>query len=157
AKVGLGGDFGDVVDYVADNDAGTAAGLAALDRAGFEGRLVLASSMVVYGEGAYRCAVHGQASPGPRSNDRLARGEFEVTCPTCDGVLAPEAVSEDSRTDPRNVYAATKLHQEHLVSAWARATGAVSVALRYHNVYGPRLPADTPYAGVAALFRAQIE
>jgi dTDP-L-rhamnose 4-epimerase len=70
----------------------------------------------------------------------------------CGRALEPEAVAEDAPTDPRNVYAATKLHQEHLGWAFARETGIPVTALRYHNVYGPRMPRDTPYAGVAALF-----
>jgi dTDP-L-rhamnose 4-epimerase len=70
----------------------------------------------------------------------------------CGRTLVPEPVSEDAPADPRNVYAATKLHQEHLSRAFARETGIPVTALRYHNVYGPRMPRDTPYAGVAALF-----
>jgi dTDP-L-rhamnose 4-epimerase len=58
--------------------------------------------------------------------------------------------------DPRNVYAATKLHQEHLAAAWGREADAPVIALRYHNVYGPRMPRDTPYAGVAAIFRSRL-
>ena len=68
----------------------------------------------------------------------------------------PEAIGEDAPTDPRNVYAATKLHQEHLAFAYARETGAPVTALRYHNVYGPRMPRDTPYAGVAAIFAGAL-
>src|SRR5439155_13813049 len=66
-------------------------------------------------------------------------------------------VGEDAPADPRNVYAATKLTQEHLAAAWARATGGRAVSLRYHNVYGPGMPRDTPYAGVAAFFRSALE
>ena len=65
-------------------------------------------------------------------------------------------LTEDARLDPRNVYAASKLSQEHLASAWAAVTGGAAVALRYHNVYGPRMPRDTPYAGVASLFRSAL-
>jgi dTDP-L-rhamnose 4-epimerase len=65
-------------------------------------------------------------------------------------------VREDVRLDPRNVYAATKLHQEHLCFAFARETGAPVTALRYHNVYGPRIPRDTPYAGVASIFASAV-
>ncbi len=65
-------------------------------------------------------------------------------------------IDEDSPLDPRNVYAATKLHQEHLCGLWGREAGATVVALRYHNVYGPRMPRDTPYAGVASLFRSAL-
>jgi dTDP-L-rhamnose 4-epimerase len=67
------------------------------------------------------------------------------------------AIDEAAPVDPRNVYAATKLHQEHLGATWAREAGASMIALRYHNVYGPRMPRDTPYAGVASLFRAALE
>jgi dTDP-L-rhamnose 4-epimerase len=65
-------------------------------------------------------------------------------------------VTEDAAADPRNVYAATKLHQEHLCAAWGRESGAAMVALRYHNVYGPRMPRDTPYAGVVSIFASAI-
>jgi dTDP-L-rhamnose 4-epimerase len=158
ARVGLGVDFADVAAYVDDNDAGTAAGLLAMHRAGFAGRIMLASSMVVYGEGRYRCAEHGIVRPGPRPATRLDAGRFEPPCPVCGGDLAPEPVGEDAPADPRNVYAATKLHQEHLVAAYVREhAGATAVALRYHNVYGPRMPRNTPYAGVASIFRSAIE
>ena len=69
----------------------------------------------------------------------------------------PGRVDEDAPPDPRNAYAATKLAQEHLAATWARETGGTAVALRYHNVYGPRMPRDTPYAGVAAIFRSALE
>ncbi len=68
----------------------------------------------------------------------------------------PEPVPEDAPLDPRNVYAATKVAQEHLCAAFARETGATVTALRYHNVYGPRMPRDTPYAGVASIFRSAL-
>ena len=157
AMVGLGVDFSDAPDYVSHNDAGTAALLAALHDQGFEGRLVLASSMVVYGEGRYRCSVHGVVRPEPRDRARLDRGEWDPKCPLCTGQLVPEPVPEDAAVDPRNVYAATKLHQEHLCSVFGREHRVPVTALRYHNVYGPRMPRDTPYAGVAAIFRSAIE
>jgi len=157
AMVGLGVDFADAPDYVGHNDLGTAVLLQALHARGFDGRLVLASSMVVYGEGRYRCPVHGLVPAPPRSSEALDAGRFEPTCPDCDGELYPETVPEEAPLDPRNVYAATKLQQEHLCSAYARETGAAVTALRYHNVYGPRMPRDTPYAGVASIFRSRLE
>ncbi len=157
AKVGLGRDFADLSDYVDSNDVGTAVGLAVLHRQRFVGRLVLASSMVVYGEGRYRCAEHGLVRAAPRRPERLAAASFDPTCPTCDEALEPEAVPEEAAVDPRNIYAATKLHQEHLCSAYGLQSGAPVVALRYHNVYGPRMPRDTPYAGVASIFRSSLE
>jgi dTDP-L-rhamnose 4-epimerase len=150
--VGLGVDFGDVADYVSHNDLGTAVLLRALARRRWRGRLVLASSMVVYGEGRYRCAAHGVVRPSPRRRADLDAGRFEPRCPRCGADVAPEPIPEDATADPRNVYAATKLHQEHLAFAFARETGVPVIALRYHNVYGPRMPRDTPYAGVAAIF-----
>ena len=156
AMVGLGRELGDVVDYVRDNDLGTAALLAALHRHRRVGRLVLASSMVVYGEGTYRCPTHGPVRPGPRPPRRLAAGRFEPPCPRCGADLVATAVTEDQGCLPRSVYAATKLHQEHLASSCALAGGPPVTALRYHNVYGPRMPRDTPYAGVAAIFRSAL-
>jgi len=157
AMVGLGVDLADVPDYVSHNDTGTAVLLAALHARRFDGRIVLASSMVVYGEGRYRCVEHGLVGAPPRAKADLDAGRFEPTCPQCGRPLAPEPVPEDARVDPRNVYAATKLHQEHLCSAYARETGADVTSLRYHNVYGPRMPRDTPYAGVASIFRSRLE
>jgi dTDP-L-rhamnose 4-epimerase len=158
AMVGLGVDFGDVTGYVSANDVGTAALLEALWRRSFRGRLVLASSMVVYGEGLARCPGHGVVRPAPRGRAQLEAGHFEPLCPVpgCQAVLGWEPVDEQSAADPRNVYAATKLHQEHLCALWAREAGASAVALRYHNVYGPRMPRDTPYAGVASIFRSAL-
>ena len=158
AKVGLGVDFGDVGGYVTDNDLGTARLLEALWRRSFRGRLVLASSMVVYGEGRYRCADHGDVRPGPRTAEDLAAGRFDPACPEpgCAGRARWATIDEGAPVDPRNVYAATKLHQEHLCALWAREAGASAVALRYHNVYGPRMPRDTPYAGVASIFRSAV-
>ncbi|HEX6312264.1 MAG TPA: NAD-dependent epimerase/dehydratase family protein [Acidimicrobiia bacterium] len=158
SMVGLGVDFGDVADYVAQNDLGTAVLLQALHARGRPvDRLVLASSMVVYGEGRYRCRDHGIVRPAPRSRAQLAAGEWEPRCPACEVPLTGETVREDAPVDPRNVYAATKLHQEHLCFAFGREHPGVAVtALRYHNVYGPRMPYDTPYAGVASIFRSAL-
>ena len=152
AKVGLGLRFDDVADYARDNDLATAVLLRELARADFAGRLVLASSMVVYGEGAYRCPSCGPVRPGPRPAARLEAGAFEPPCGSCGADLAWTTVDEDAAFDPRNIYAATKVHQEHLCSTFGRETGTPVIALRYHNVYGPRAPLDTPYAGVASLF-----
>ena len=156
AMVGLGVDLGDIADYVSHNDLGTAQLLKALAARRFTGPLVLASSMVVYGEGRYRCPEHGLVRPPARVASDLDAGRFEPPCPRCARPLEPEAVPEDAPLDPRNVYAATKVAQEHLCSAFARETGARVTALRYHNVYGPRMPRDTPYAGVASIFRSAL-
>lgn len=155
AKVGLGVDIGDLPAYTSANVQGTAVLLAEMARAGVTA-LVLASSMVVYGEGAYTCELHGSVRPGPRAEDALQAGRFDPDCPSCGRPLTPGAVGEDAPPAPRNVYADTKLAQEHLAASWARATGGSAAALRYHNVYGPRMPRGTPYAGVAAIFRSRL-
>ncbi|MEY9995123.1 dTDP-L-rhamnose 4-epimerase [Streptomyces sp. V4I8] len=155
AMVGLGVGFSDATEYVSRNDLGTAVLLAAMADAGVR-RLVLAGSMVVYGEGRYECERHGVVRPGPRAVADLDAGRFEPPCPVCGAALSPGLVGEDAPVDPRNVYATTKLAQEHLAAAWARATGGTAVSLRYHNVYGPGMPRDTPYAGVASFFRSAL-
>ncbi|MFI7409500.1 NAD-dependent epimerase/dehydratase family protein [Streptomyces sp. NPDC049627] len=155
AMVGLGVGFSAAPEYVSRNDLGTAVLLTAMADAGVR-RLVLAGSMVVYGEGRYECARHGVVRPGPRAVADLDAGRFEPPCPVCGAALVPGLVGEDAPVDPRNVYATTKLAQEHLAAAWARATGGTAVSLRYHNVYGPGMPRDTPYAGVASFFRSAL-
>ncbi|MFD8045090.1 NAD-dependent epimerase/dehydratase family protein [Streptomyces chartreusis] len=155
AMVGLGTGFADAVEYVSRNDLGTAALLTAMADTGVR-RLVLAGSMVVYGEGRYECERHGVVRPGPRAVADLEAGRFEPPCPACGAALSPGLVGEDAPADPRNVYATTKLAQEHLAAAWARATDGTAVSLRYHNVYGPGMPRDTPYAGVASFFRSAL-
>jgi dTDP-L-rhamnose 4-epimerase len=154
AKVGLGKDFSDAPDYVSSNDLGTAILLAQMTAVGIS-RLVIASSMVVYGEGAYR-GPRGITRPAARLVSDLDAGLFEPRDEAGD-ILTPEVITEDAPLDPRNVYALTKLAQEHLASSWARSTGGVAAALRYHNVYGPGMPQNTPYAGVASLFRSALE
>jgi dTDP-L-rhamnose 4-epimerase len=156
AMVGMGVDIADAPAYVSCNDLGTAVLLAEMASAGVS-RLVLASSMVVYGEGAYACTSHGSQRPLARDVSSLRSGHFEPVCPVCSATLSPLFVDESAILEPRSLYAATKLAQEHLASAWARAVGGTAVALRYHNVYGPRMPRDTPYSGVAAIFRSSLE
>jgi len=155
AMVGLGVDVADLPAYAGHNMLGTAVLLAEMARAGV-GQLVLASSMVVYGEGRYRCEEHGTVLPGPRAAADLDAGRFEPRCPVCGAELAMATVPEEAALDPRNAYAASKVAAEHLASSWARVTGGSVTALRYHNVYGSRMPKDTPYAGVAAIFRSSL-
>lgn len=156
AKVGLGVNVADLPDYASSNDAGTAQLLACMARRRVE-RLTLAGSMVVYGEGLGKCPEHGAVRPGPRLEADLAAGRFEPPCPVCGQALAPLSVVESTPPDPRNAYATSKLAQEHYAANWVRATGSVATALRYHNVYGPGMPRNTPYAGVAAIFAAALQ
>ena len=155
AKVGLGVDVQDLPEYADHNVHGTAVLLAGMARADLR-RLVFASSMVVYGEGLGHCPVHGDVTPAPRTEHALRSGDFESPCPMCQRPLEPVLVTESAPVDPRNAYAASKAGQEQFADAWVRATGSSAVALRYHNVYGPGMPRDTPYAGVAAIFASSL-
>jgi dTDP-L-rhamnose 4-epimerase len=155
AKVGLGVDVQDLPDYASSNDAGTAVLLAAMAHAGVK-RLTLASSMVVYGEGVGHCAEHGAIAPAPRAEAALSAGQFEPLCPVCGRPLEPALVTEEAALDPRNAYASSKVAQEFYAGNWARVTGGSVAVMRYHNVYGPGMPRDTPYAGVAAIFTSAL-
>ncbi|MCL3816939.1 NAD-dependent epimerase/dehydratase family protein [Aeromicrobium wangtongii] len=155
AMVGNGVDAQDLPDYAEHNDAGTARLLAAMARAGVRD-LVLASSMVVYGDGRYTCPVDGDVPPAVRCEKDLSAGRYDPRCPVCGGDITWRLIGEDTPFLPRTSYAASKVAQEHYASAWCTLEGSRAVALRYHNVYGPGMPADTPYAGVAAIFRSAI-
>ncbi len=156
AVVGAGVDAADAPSYGSHNDYGTTVLLAEMFAAGCR-KLVLASSMVVYGQGRYDCPVHGPVDPLPRSRADLDAGVFEHRCPAGGEPLQWRLVDEDQPLRPRSLYAASKTAQEHYALAWAEATGGSVVALRYHNVYGPGMPRDTPYSGVAAIFRSALE
>lgn len=156
AMVGAGVDAADAPAYSSHNDHATAVLLKQMYIAGVT-RLVLASSMVVYGQGRYECPVEGPIDPAPRRRADLDRGHFEHRCPQCGAQLRWRTVTEDAPLRPCSLYAASKTAQEHYALAWAQATGATVTALRYHNVYGPGMPRDTPYSGVAAIFRSAIE
>lgn len=156
AVVGAGVNAADAPSYGSHNDYGTAVLLAEMFAAGCE-RLVLASSMVVYGQGRYDCPEHGPVEPHPRTRGDLDAGVFDHRCPLCGAIVGWRLVDEDAPLRPRSLYAASKTAQEHYALAWAEATGGAVTALRYHNVYGPYMPRDTPYSGVAAIFRSQLE
>ncbi len=150
AKVGLGVDFTDVDAYVHHNDLGTAILLRALHEQDFRGRYVFASSMVVYGEGAYVCEHHGSVRPGPRAPDALAAGEYEPPCPHCGrpaearhdrggrAALAPERLRRDEGppgAPRRGVRARTPGRRDHRTALpqRLRATDAAR-----HTVRGGR-------------------
>ena len=156
AMVGAGVDAADAPAYGGHNDFATTVLLAQMFAAGVR-RLVLASSMVVYGQGRYRCPEHGLVDPLPRRRTDLDAGVFEHRCPVCGVPVMWRLVDEDAALRPRSLYAASKTAQEHYALAWSESTGGSVVAMRYHNVYGPGMPRDTPYSGVAAIFRSSLE
>jgi dTDP-L-rhamnose 4-epimerase len=156
AVVGAGVDAADAPSYASHNDFATAVLLAEMFAAGCR-RLVLASSMVVYGQGRFVCPEHGDVDPLPRRRADLDAGVFDHRCPLGDEPVEWALVGEDAPLRPRSLYAASKLAQENYALAWNEAAGGDVIALRYHNVYGPGMPRDTPYSGVAAIFRSSLE
>ncbi|HXL91021.1 MAG TPA: NAD-dependent epimerase/dehydratase family protein [Streptosporangiaceae bacterium] len=155
AMVGRGGQIAAAAAYASCNDVGTAVVLSEMAAAGIQ-RIVLASSVMVYGDGIYHCQEHGPVVPGPRPPAALAAGEYDPSCPLCGARLIATETVEDSPCEPRNVYGATKLAQELLCRAWAVETGGTAIALRYHQVYGPGMPSDSAYSGVAAAFQQAL-
>jgi dTDP-L-rhamnose 4-epimerase len=155
--VGNGESMINVRRAVDSNSAGTATLLeAVLARRDRISRLVVASSMVVYGEGAYECAEHGLVPPPGRSEEQLRRRDWEPRCPRCERPLEPVPIREDQGLRPTSVYGITKRDQEELALVLGEAYGIEAVALRYLNVYGPRQALDNPYTGVAAIFAARL-
>ena len=155
--VGNGESMVNVRRVVDANSGGTATLLeAVLERRDRIRRLVVASSMVVYGEGAYDCPRHGTTSVRLRRAEDLKAGSWEPRCPDCQEQLRPVPTHEDSPLRPASVYGITKRDQEELALVLGRAYGLEVVALRYLNVYGPRQALANPYTGVAAIFAARI-
>lgn len=155
AMVGRGREILDGPRFAENNDLATAVLLAEMTRQGVSS-LVHGSSVVLYGEARYSCPDHGRIFPGPRAVADLDAGRFDPLCPECRSPLVASALDETDHPDPRNVYAATKLGQELLVQAWIRETGGKAIVLRYHNVYGPRMPHNSSYSGVASAFLAAV-
>ncbi|MCX6021958.1 MAG: NAD-dependent epimerase/dehydratase family protein, partial [Chloroflexi bacterium] len=157
AMVGVGQSMYQPLRYTAANTLGTAALLDALvaDR-GAVRKLVVASSMSIYGEGRYQCAVCGPVAPPIRGDAQLAAREWELRCPRCGGPALPSPTDEDKPLETTSVYAYTKRHQEELSLCVGRTYGLPTVALRFFNTYGPRQALSNPYTGVAAIFSSRL-
>jgi len=114
--------------------------------------------MSIYGEGAYRCAVHGQVAPQLRSLAQLQRREWEVICPVegCGRTVEPVATAEEKPLQPLSIYAIGKRDHEEMFLAVGRAYDLPAVALRYWQVYGQRQALSNPYTGVGAIFCSRI-
>ena len=119
-------------------------------------KMVVASSMSIYGEGAYRCAEHGLVYPRLRPAAQLEKGEWELRCPSCGAGVTPVATSEDKPLQPLSIYAIGKRDHEEMFLAMGAAYGIPSVALRYWQVYGARQALSNPYTGVGAIFSSRI-
>ncbi len=158
AIVGLGKGGADAESYVSTNINGTARLMHAIAELQGERRprMILASTMAIYGEGAYMCKTCGTQQPGMRYEADLRERRWEPICSYCKRDLDPQAVTEDHPTQPGTIYGISKLGQELLCIALGREADTPVIALRYHNVYGPRMPRDTPYAGVASIFKSRL-
>jgi len=157
AEVGVGQSMYEITRYTRANVLGTAVLLELLATGRYPLRkLIVASSMSVYGEGAYRCGTCGQVHPQLRSAAQLQAGRWEMTCPRCGGPVEPLPTPEDKPLFPTSVYAISKRDQEEMCLAVGRAYGIPTVALRFFNVYGPGQSLSNPYTGVAAIFCARL-
>jgi dTDP-L-rhamnose 4-epimerase len=119
-------------------------------------KLLVASSMSIYGEGAYDCSSCGRVAPRLRPSDQLERGDFEMHCPRCGAVVQPAPTDEDKPLYPTSIYAINKRDHEEMALAFGHAYGLPSVALRFFNIYGSRQALTNPYTGVAAIFSGRM-
>ena len=158
AEVGVGQSMYEIVRYVKANDLGTAVLLEEMIKrpAQFK-KLCVASSMSIYGEGAYRCENCGtDVHPFLRSNEQLAAHDWEFKCETCGGTLRTIGTTEKKPLFPTSVYAVSKQDQEQYCLAVGRAYKIPTVAFRYFNVYGTRQALSNPYTGVCAIFSSRL-
>lgn len=157
AAVGVGQSMYEIARYVERNTMQTAIFLERLvAQRPLPKRLVVASSMSIYGEGEYECPEHGRIAPAPRSEEQLLVRQWELVCPTCRGELAPVGTSETKPLIPTSVYAITKRDHEELCLVTGAAYGIPAVALRFFNAYGPGQALSNPYTGVAAIFASRL-
>jgi dTDP-L-rhamnose 4-epimerase len=157
AAVGVGQSMYEIDRYVRCNTLATATFLERLvAQARLPQRLVVASSMSIYGEGEYRCGDHGAVSPGPRPETQLVAREWESLCPICGREVEPIGTRETKPLVPTSVYAITKRDHEELCLVVGGAYGVPTIALRFFNVYGPGQALSNPYTGVAAIFASRL-
>jgi dTDP-L-rhamnose 4-epimerase len=159
AMVGVGQSMYQVRRYTDVNVMGMATLLEVLaaDRARQPTRkLVVASSMSIYGEGAYACDTCGRVAPRLRPVDQLAAGDWEMHCPRCGSVLRPLPTDEDKPLYPTSIYAINKRDHEEMALAFGHAYDLPAVALRFFNIYGSRQALTNPYTGVAAIFSGRM-
>ena len=157
AAVSVGQSMYQIDRYVDVNTRGTALLLDILVNSRHRVEKVLvASSIGVYGEGAYECATHGAVAPSIRSEQQLATRDWEQRCPHCRAPVRSIPTPEDKTLYRDNIYSMTKYHQEEMVLLIGKTYGIPSVAPRFFNVYGPRQSLSNPYAGVAAIWLSRL-
>jgi dTDP-L-rhamnose 4-epimerase len=157
AAVGVGQSMYEIAHYMGANTQGTANLLQALlDTKLKVEKLVIASSMSIYGEGKYLCSECGEVAPPPRGNEQLKNKLWEMNCPSCGRVLTPIPTDESKPLQCTSIYALSKKDQEEMTLLFGRTYGVPVVALRYFNIYGPRQALSNPYTGVAAIFASRL-
>lgn len=157
SMVGVGQSMYQIEKYMDVNTMGTAKLLDILaNEEHYVKKLIVASSMSIYGEGKYECSDCGVLYPPLRSNEQLKKKEWEMECPSCGKVVKPVPTDEDKPLQPTSIYAISKKDQEEMCLAVGRAYGIPTVALRYFNIYGPRQALSNPYTGVCAIFSSRI-
>ncbi len=157
AAVGVGQSLYQVSKYIHSNTLGTANLLDVLVNKDHNvKKLVVASSMSIYGEGRYICEDCGSVSPDLRSIEQMKKKEWELSCPKCDKIAAAAPTDEDKPLNPTSIYAMSKRHQEEMCLLIGKTYGIPTIALRYFNVYGPRQALSNPYTGVVAIFSSRI-
>src|SRR5579875_3404687 len=158
ATVGVGQSMYEISRYMSVNTQGTAELLQAiLDTKHAPEKLIVASSMSIYGEGRYMCTVCGRPSfPPVRTVKQLREGKWEVHCAICNGVLAPVPTDETKPSEINSVYALSKRDQEELCLIYGRNYDLPVTALRFFNIYGTRQALSNPYTGVAAVFASRM-
>ncbi len=157
AAVGVGQSMYDILRYTQINTMGAATLLDIIANEKHTVRkMIVASSMSIYGEGQYRCATHGVVYPKLRSVEQFEQHDWEVRCPVCGEPVEREGTSEEKPLFPTSVYAINKRDHEEMFLSVGRAYKIPTVALRYFNVYGPRQALSNPYTGVAAIFSSRL-
>ena len=157
AEVGVGQSMYEIARYVRANDLGTAVLLEEIvKRRPQIKKLVVASSMSIYGEGAYACEKCGPVLPKLRPLSQLLDRDWDIDCPQCGVKVKPIPTNEDKQLIPSSVYAISKQDQEQFCLVVGRAYDIPVVALRYFNVYGPRQALSNPYTGVCAIFSGRL-
>ncbi len=158
AAVGVGQSMYEIEKYVSANVLGTSVLLDVIvnDRIPLK-RLIVASSMSIYGEGQYACPACGPIAPSGRPAAQFHARQWEMRCPACGKEATPCPTPESKPLIPTSVYAVTKRDQEELCLSVGRSYQIPTVALRYFNVYGPRQALSNPYTGVCAIFSARIK
>jgi len=157
AAVGVGQSMYEISHYMGANTQGTANLLQAiLDTKAEVRKLIVASSMSIYGEGKYLCGNCGEAAPPPRPMEQLKLKRWETLCPACGRELTPIATDESKPLQCTSIYALSKKDQEEMTLLFGRTYGIPVVALRYFNIYGTRQALSNPYTGVAAIFASRL-